>query len=354
MAETLPAPVLRADQAHHEILTRVAFSRHLNPVNANEARAAFLAGAHAPPFAYHPLDEADEILARLDEVEPPRDHPLGALVGRCLDETRLLVVALRDRTAAAFDELARASDWYPRPEDLALRFEDPPPDPERADLSSQALVDALRQALNARGLLDWHIEEDPVMSARVLVDGAKRLLRVHPHARFRRRDLVRLVVHEIDVHAVRAWNGARQPLRCFDTGLPGSLATEEGLALVAEEVAQASSPGVLARQQRVSAAILVAREAGFREVYRSLLDAGSDLAWGVALRIKRGLGQPGAPGVYAKDSVYLRGRMDVRAWLDAGRSVGHLYVGKVGLEDPVGSWLAEGWVQPGEVPSLWG
>ena len=106
MPQAIPEPILHADEVHNQILQQVSFSQHLNPVNVEPARQAFMRGAPSPPFRYKPLSDADEIIARLDEVEPDREHPAGALVGRCLDRTRVTVRALRDRTASAFHLLA--------------------------------------------------------------------------------------------------------------------------------------------------------------------------------------------------------------------------------------------------------
>jgi hypothetical protein len=353
MLDAIPRPVLDADRIHHGILTQVMFSRHLNPCNAEEARRDFLRGAESPPFEYVPLREADALLRILDGAEPPRDHPAGALVGRCMDGTRLLVRALRDRTAAAFDEMARAAGWYPDATLLALRFPDAR-DPTPLDVPAARITARLREALVERGLRSWRVEEDTVMAARVLVDGAKRMLRVNPRARFRERDVERLVVHEIDVHAMRAENGMGQVLRCFQTGLPGSLATEEGLAMVSEAHAGHDAPGVLARQVDVVRAIDLARQLGFRALYEVLSDdLGPGLAWGIALRIKRGLGRPDLPGVYAKDSVYLRGQQLVQRWLRDGNDPALLYTGKVSVTDPVQDWLDQGWLKPGRVPPTW-
>ena len=350
----IPAPVRTADEYHHRILQRIPFSRHLNPVNVREARHAFRAGAAAPPFRYQPLSEADDLLRELDKVCPPEDHPAGALVARTIRNTCLLIRALRDRTPEAFHKLALGADWYPSPELLSLTFPEPPPNPEPADQSATIMIQRLEESLRTRGLHHWRVERDTVMSARVLVDSAKRLLRVNPLSRFCKRDLRRLIAHEIDVHVVRAHNGQSQALRCFSTGLPGSLATEEGLALVAEEEVGASSPGVLSRQVEVVRAIHDAKEKSFRELYQDLAERrGPALAWGICLRIKRGLADPSLPGVYAKDSVYLSGRMMVRAWLDEGNDVRRLYVGKVGLTDPVGEWVAQGWLKHGQIPALW-
>ncbi|RME21592.1 MAG: DUF1704 domain-containing protein [Deltaproteobacteria bacterium] len=353
--DNIPLPVRRADEEHHRILREVPFSRHLNPTNARQARRDFIAGRRAsPPFTYEPLTQADDLLRRLDAVDPPRDHPAGALVGRCIDGTRTMIRALRDRTAAAFHAMAEAGGWFPDDDLLALRFPEGPPETQPLDVPARTLIAGLRRALADRGMDDWQVVEDRVMSARVLVDGAKQILRVNPDSRFRRRDLRRLVVHEIDVHAWRTRNGRAQPLHCFATGLPGSLATEEGLAMQAEHRAGLASPGVLQRQVDVVHAIAHARHAGFREVHDALeARLGPGLAWGITLRIKRGLAHPERPGVYAKDSVYLRGWRDVGKWLDAGGDIRRLYVGKVGLDDPVDEWLDQGWLQPGTLPPVW-
>lgn len=353
MPLNIPAPILFADRVHHDVLTRVHFSSHLNPSNIPEAKARFLAGQAAPPFVYEPLVGCDALLRTLDEAEPPRDHPAGALVGACIDGTRLLLRALRDRSAAAFDAMNQEAGWYPPVEALALSVP-APQDGGSPPLSGAAMMVGFRRALALRGLGHWTVVEDPVMSARVLVDSAKSLIRINSRSTFRQRDLRRLVAHEVDVHVVRSRNGEAQALRCFQTGLPRSLATEEGLAVLAEERVEGGVASALAHQVEVLAAIEHARGAGFREVYTRLeRRLGPGLAWSITTRIKRGLAHPELPGVYAKDSVYLLGYLQVKRWLAGGGRIDRLYVGKVAVDHPVEEWLEAGWVHPQPVPSLW-
>ena len=272
---------------------------------------------------------------------------------KAVESVHRLIHALDKRSAKAFDAMNEAAGWYPDAELLACEYEAGSPSGP-VDVPATELIDHFELAFQARGMTDWQVTQDEVMSARVLVDSAKRLVRVNPKSMFRHNDLSRLVVHEIDVHARRATNGEAQPLWCFVTGLPGSLATEEGLAMVAEETSGTASPGVLARQAEVVRAIEQARSLGFRELYDSLCErVGPGLAWGICLRVKRGLSNPEEPGVYAKDSVYLAGRNKVRKWMDAGGDIRCLYVGKVGVDDPVTEWLEQGWVKPQPVPALW-
>ena len=350
----LPAPLLQADRALHALHQRRSFSQHLNPTNGQDASRAFRSGLQAPPFRYQPTFWADDELRGLDALEIDEGHPFGVLLARAVHGTRLFILALRDRTPGAFDALARHNSWYPDEETLkAARSEVRLRDGAPFALGASVMVDALRDALFERGLGDWRVEEDPVMSARVLVDGAKRLLRVSPTARFRQRDIARLVVHEIEVHAIRAANGENQPLKLFATGLPGSLETEEGLALYAEECSGSASPGTAWRQGVVVQAVEWARTMGFRELYERIASrAAPGLAWGVSERLKRGLSDPSLPGVYAKDIVYYRGSRRVRAWVDAGNPVRHLYVGKVGVDDPVQQWLDEGLITLQPLPRV--
>ena len=83
------------------------------------------------------------------------------------------------------------------------------------DVTANVLIEHLESTLVQRGVQDWTVIRDHVMSARVLVDGAKRVLRVHPDAMFRERDIARLIAHEIDVHVLRSVNGQQQPLALF-------------------------------------------------------------------------------------------------------------------------------------------
>ncbi len=353
MAEPLPDEVLYADERLHALHAAIRFSSHLNPVNIAEARAAFFAGAEAPPFDYAPATWAADARAALDALVVPAYHPLGAELLAAIAETRALVDALDHRDPDRFETLARRCDWLPE-DDADYGTVPPPTPPVAAEIGADRMFGTLRDALRRRGLTAWEISWDPVLSSRILVDAARRAIRVNPAARFRETDRAGLVAHEIDVHATRGANGEAQPLRLFSTGLARSLLTEEGLAIVAEERVRALSPGFVARQGLMIRAVRLARVAGFRELWEALVpDAGQGGAFQIALRVKRGLARPALPGVYAKDSVYLRGYQRVRAWMDAGGDMRLLYVGKVGLHHPVGEWIRAGWVRPGPVPGMW-
>jgi hypothetical protein len=350
----LPDALIEADEALHSLYQRVAFSRYLNPLNVVEAREDFMAGAQAPPFAYLRADWAEDAAAMLAGLSPPLSHPMGPMVADAIHGAQLMVLALKNRDEAAFGALNQFCNWRVDSGLLhAAQDQQFSADASPFLWDAQRMLEALQAALVERGMQDWRVELDPVMAARVLVDSAKMVLRVNSRARFRARDSAKLIAHEIDVHARRAENGKRQALRIFETGLPGSLETEEGLALYAEECVQASSPGTAWRQGLVVQAVAWAEELGFRDLYERLAGLGGEgLAWGISLRLKRGLARPGKPGVYAKDMVYFRGLRTVRNWLKAGGNLSHLYVGKVSVDHPVQEWLDAGLIRPGSAPAL--
>ncbi|HNC96557.1 MAG TPA: DUF1704 domain-containing protein [Myxococcota bacterium] len=349
----LPVELVEADAKLYALLQKVSFSRHVNPINGPTAQYAFMSGAELPPLLYDAPVWADDALELLRGLRIPRMHPLGQLLSQEVAEISTLIMALKLRSAEAFSELNRMCGWAPLR--LPMPTEEDGEEVERGEgCDAIGMRTVLEEALRARDLDQWRVEMDPVMSARILVDAPKRLIRVRPSAKFTGSDLRGLVAHEIDVHVLRGHFGGLQPLRIFSAGLPGADVTEEGLAILAEERVGALSPRFLWRQWLLHEAIFRAETAGFREVYEWVAaQAGTSVAWALCLRIKRGLAQPGKPGVYAKDCIYLRGYLGLRRWIAEGGDLRLLYVGKVGVQHPVQEWLEEGWVRMGIVPALW-
>lgn len=347
------------DDAVFEAWRAVDPARLVNPLNVAEAQAAFLAGAAAPPFRYAATTDMLEWRERLSRLAVPRSHPFGELLLEAVRSFAAMADALRHRDAESFERWAEVEGWEsdpgpePRAADLVATVDSPADTPEPA-VSASTMRRALEAALTSRQLPGWVVRADDVMSARILVESARREIRVNPRAVFKASDVDRLIAHEIDVHVARAENGGRQVLRLFEIGLPGSLQTEEGLAVTAEAQVGSLQAGSLSHQSRIRSAIGHARVMGFRELWESLQPGyGPRAAFAVSLRLKRGLAFPGAPGVYSKDAVYGLGRQRVHTWLSAGGLIEHLYVGKVGLHHPVGEWLDAGLVTPGPVPAMW-
>ena len=354
LTESIPESIIRADRVLHGLHKRISVGAYLNPTNTTQARTLFMAGAEAPPFEYATASWVDRELELLQTLKVDRGHPFGELLASSIRSTAYMYLALRDRTPEAFGRLAELADWIPSASVIqAAETELPMRDDAPFVFGAPSMKQELEKALSVRAYDGWVVEINSVMAARVSVDSAKELIKVNASAKFRERDVAKLVAHEIDVHVTRGKNGDGQPLNIFSTGLPKSLETEEGLAIYSEELARAATPGGWWRRGPVCRAILWAQEMGFRDLYDRILNvAGPGLAWGISVRLKRGLSDPSLPGVFAKDVVYYRGERRITNWLQGGGSLSTLYVGKVGLEHPVEQWLEEGLLGHREVPEL--
>lgn len=138
-----------------------------------------------------------------------------------------------------------------------------------------------------------------------------------------------LLQHEIGTHILTHYNGLRQPLSQFHTGMPGYEATQEGLAVLSEHLCG----GLPVRRLRMLAARVVAVDsviqgADFVETYRLLnvhLDFPERDAFTIAMRVHRG-------GGLTKDMVYLRGLIDLLDFLSEGHALEDLFLGKVTID----------------------
>ena len=134
-----------------------------------------------------------------------------------------------------------------------------------------------------------------------------------------------LLQHEIGTHVVTYFNGRSQPFQQLYIGLAGYDELQEGLAVLAEYLVGALSPFRL----RLLAARVLASEymingATFIDVFRELKDSFSfkqKTAFLIAVRTFRG-------GGLTKDSVYLRGLINLLEYLKNGGDYELLFMGK--------------------------
>ncbi len=212
-------------------------------------------------------------------------------------------------------------------------------DPEEEHHEPSQSIDALeakrrfKKALDERGYINWRIEllEQP---ARVAVNSLEQKIKIHRDALFTEEDIQRLIVHEIEVHIARFEQGCKQPYLIFAYGLPDYLETEEGLAIYNEELNGLSSKRKIYDYATRLILCDKALEMSFFELYQEALllyPSDQERAYGIAVRIKRGLTDTSVHGGYTKDQVYFSGYLAVKALSDAER--GRLWIGKIGIDD---------------------
>jgi len=305
----------------------------ITPSNAAEERERFLVNPTLEPlFTYSPRSEEEKasLLALIGENEIPSIEPtLHGLFEERKNELSLesaLIDARGDR--AEMTRLSQTIYGVPSPSLLtiaeAILTETPESSP--FTLSSQEIYALFDDALHQLGLSDWKVSYWENRTTMVRQETKEILL--SKERTFRANDGARLVVHEIGVHATRAANGYRQPFTIFALGLPGYLATEEGLASYAEQVCGYSDIDTLRTYAaRVIAVDALVSGASFVETAERLRSHNLSLSesFDVTLRVFRG-------GGFTKDYLYLKGLSDVRAYVERGGDVEELLIGKIAIE----------------------
>jgi len=145
-------------------------------------------------------------------------------------------------------------------------------------------------------------------------------------AKIPRRRAENLLQHEVGTHLLTYYYGLVEPFRLLHSGFVGYDSLQEGLAVLTEYLVG----GLSRRRLRLLAALVVAADlmfqrATFVETFRTLdreYEFPQQTAYTITMRIYRG-------GGLAKDAVYLRGLVEVLAYLARGGELEPLLVGKI-------------------------
>jgi uncharacterized protein (TIGR02421 family) len=139
-----------------------------------------------------------------------------------------------------------------------------------------------------------------------------------------------LLQHEIGTHILTYFNGRAQPFQQLHTGLAGYEALQEGLAVLSEYmVGGLSRPRLRTLAGRVLAVQRLLNGVSFIDTYKELVfqhGFAQRLAFILVMRVYRG-------GGLTKDAVYLKGLVDVLAYLKRGGTLEPLFVGKITTND---------------------
>lgn len=188
--------------------------------------------------------------------------------------------------------------------------------PTVLDIPAEALRDRLAVAVR-EFLSDDEVEVivDPNLASKAIA-GSRRI-RLRADAMFSELDFEQLLYHEAHVHSATMLNGRRQPnLKSFALGAPRTTRTQEGLAVLAELLTLSLDVKRLRRiALRVQALAKGLAGANFLEVFETFLEAGQseEESYQSTVRCFRG-GDVRGGVVFTKDSVYLKGLLEVYAF----------------------------------------
>jgi uncharacterized protein (TIGR02421 family) len=301
------------------------------PTNEPEEKQKFLGkDTGNPAFTYKPLSyNTKETEESLKAIEIPDDD-----LGKIFEEKRSKLL-LENRLIANLgkEDIVRQAtlEIHGKPSELLVAYADEllktiHNAESQKTVPSDAIKQALEKALSEYGLTDWKVEFTDKKLTTVLAGHKK--ITVSKERKFSDQDAIRLPVHEIGVHVLRAVNGYGQPLRIFALGLPGYLPTEEGLASYFEELTGVTDDETRRDYAgRVLAVDSVCKNLSFRQAFDRLKDYAfsNEQAWNLAVRAYRG-------GGYIKDHEYLQGYLYIRNFAEKERDFKTLYAGKIGIQ----------------------
>lgn len=334
--------VWEVDRQLAEISSAFDLLLQVTPVNADEAWIGFRRKhfERDPVFVSRPL-RFDPALAKRQlfsiPIERIEDPTLGQLFRDQQAELDRKLTMVGDRGTPQFLYGSLQVFGGVNPSLLNAAFEILSRVPSRTrDESTRGAVNAGDFAIRAEQELEYYRRQCPGMNSAVQIRDdvvglmvSRGSLLVGAKAKIPKSRVEALVAHEVGTHVLTYVNGKSQPFRQLYVGLPGYEELQEGVAVLSEYlVGGLSRPRLRLLAARVVATHRMIGGASFVEVFRELdraQDFAQRTAFNVTMRVFRG-------GGLTKDAVYLRGLLDLLAYLRQGGDFEQLFIGKFGLD----------------------
>ncbi len=202
--------------------------------------------------------------------------------------------------------------------------------------SAKGAKEELKACLHKYDIDNWDIRISNSLVAKAFVDQNNNLLRIK-RKRYSLDEIKRFEVHEIETHIIRALNGSKQKYTLLGSlGLPGYLPTEEGLAIVMEEMNNVLSEQTLRFYCARTIAVDLAMRKSFYKIFKIMhekYNLSRNNAYIITKRAKRGLCDTSLPGGLIRDHIYFQGREEVKKFVKKGEDVSLLYAGMIGIKD---------------------
>ena len=353
MSVDIAAPDQAIDHALAQLSQSFRFLLDITPVDADDVKGSFLAGADPDPvFTYRELETDPEVVRTMlqdIDVAAVEDATLGHLLRAKHREMELQLDMLEARESDDFLQLSIELYGGVSPalrtqaEDMlrAITVTEPAADPLDAE---EFLALAQAEIAYYRDVdpdVEMHAEIRPDVNG-VMVSGDTLL--IGPESKVQRRRAAALLHHEVGTHLVTQVNGNHQPIKVLGVGLAGYDETQEGLAVLAE----IASGGLTAfRLRQLAGRVLTVHRliggADFGEAHEALVADGfpPGSAFTTVMRIYRS-------GGMTKDAIYLRGLVELLDHLGGGGALDLLWLGKFSLNDLplIGELQDRGVLQP--------
>jgi uncharacterized protein (TIGR02421 family) len=330
------------DKKLRYLLQQLNLGQVLKPINLHEEKNTFLnsrlpSKRKSPAFKYkyasskwtnfkpvlplESMDAPDEVIQiyREKQFELERTKDMFAAVGT----EKFTPVAVEIFGAPTAEDALKARRVLKKLSNVK---------PLERNTSAKDFARLLKTRLEKLGI-SMHVKLVSSMATKISVDSVSRLIHLNRNALFAPQEIKRLLVHEIDVHAVRMHNGSCFPWGIFSMGTAGYREAEEGLAVYFERCSNHLYPF----QEKIYAgrclAVYLSLSAGFSEVFEELLLYFDEkTAYTIVGRVKRGLADTSRPGALTKEFHYFTGPNRVQSYLQSKGSLRTLMCGKIAFK----------------------
>ncbi len=330
------------DEKVCELDEKVHLLSFINPQNILEQKALFLENPEfSPQFLYRMCDTPFTHIRRELKKIPEVNHVMYPLFAKKIEELGIKLDLLQSIGSKAFGSVSAQlfGDVSEHTYRSALKFLKQNREynrPEEGDLlDTNAAIKAIEQFLKRYKLSHWKIKflSNAISDIQIT---KRHVILLKKGARFRANRLQAVLVHEIGTHIFRFENGKSQPFRIFERGTAGYLKTEEGLAIWNQNQLKLDLGYKFLKPAYFIVALYLGKKMGFCELFHFMKDTydfSDNRAWKICVKVKRGLTDTSQKQVFTKDSLYFRGNQEIERFIEQGKDIKDLYVGKIRTGD---------------------
>lgn len=204
--------------------------------------------------------------------------------------------------------------------------------PNENYISSKEISKLFTDFCEEKHISDWKLDFNDEIPSIAFINSKQRVLSINNRINHTKVDFVRLLRHEIGVHATRYYNGSKI-LSIFALGLARYDELEEGLATFNESgIKDFIDISYMPALKYI--AVYHSLKNDFSKTYKLIYDLTGDkeLSFSIVLRSKRGTKDN--VGSYTKDALYFSGYLKVILLNIYGKSkMDEAFIGKIGFKD---------------------
>lgn len=329
------------DNQLFEIEKEIKLLHHLKPLNLEEELSRVEKDENYNPKFYYPELKFNpfELKKKIHRIKLLDLSPLDVIFRQKKAEIIRKILLLEHTGTDRFSTFS--VDLYGKPDQELLRqardelkkmpssFTD-----EQPTVTAEQAAHIFATTLKKYDLKNWKVKLVESLVSDCLT-GKKNLIFLRKNALLSRQRIETLIAHEIETHVLSAENGKRQPYKVFNRGTAGYLETQEGLAIYNQNRLLTLNNEKWYWAISSVIAVDIALSGSFADVVKAMRKYGFSLerAIRVAVKVKRGLEDTSNPGAFTKDMVYYKGYLEILKYLECGKKIENLYLGKINLAD---------------------